>query len=141
MSFAVAQSGGHTYDGKSCSLTLRMFADATGSMWKISVKEIQGDILCVSQFTLLASTQKGSKPDFHRAMVGLHSMSIFTTSLDTHSFIRGFSNHHRHNPLRLPNRHGSFMPLFYSGWVNCTVLTRSEVRSSLKFPRVLNLHY
>ena len=25
--------------------------------------------MCVSQFTLLASTQKGNKPDFHRAMV------------------------------------------------------------------------
>ena len=37
-------------------------------MWKKNVKDIDGDVLCVSQFTLFASTTKG-KPDFHRAMV------------------------------------------------------------------------
>lgn len=33
------------------------------------MKDIGGEVLCVSQFTLMASTSKGSKPDFHRAMV------------------------------------------------------------------------
>lgn len=53
----------------SSSLSLRVFDDAAGSMWKSSVKDIAGEVLCVSQFTLMANTTKGNKPDFHRAMV------------------------------------------------------------------------
>ncbi|KAF2163700.1 hypothetical protein M409DRAFT_37206, partial [Zasmidium cellare ATCC 36951] len=37
------------------------------SKWKKNVQEIDGDVLCVSQFTLLASTKKGNKPDFHKS--------------------------------------------------------------------------
>jgi len=53
------------------SLSLRVFADPSHpeKMWKANVKDIDGDVLCVSQFTLLANTNKGNKPDFHRAMV------------------------------------------------------------------------
>lgn len=51
------------------SLSLRVFSDANGVMWKNSVKDISGEVLCVSQFTLMANTTKGNKPDFHRAMV------------------------------------------------------------------------
>lgn len=55
-------------------LSLRLFSDISDpdKMWKANVKDVDGDILCVSQFTLLANTTKGNKPDFHRAMVGLH---------------------------------------------------------------------
>jgi D-Tyr-tRNAtyr deacylase len=35
------------------------------------VKDIEGELLCVSQFTLMANTTKGNKPDYHRAMVRL----------------------------------------------------------------------
>ncbi|KAI0026814.1 D-Tyr tRNAtyr deacylase-like domain-containing protein [Vararia minispora EC-137] len=49
-------------------LSLRIFDDASGSMWKASVKDIDGEVLCVSQFTLMANTSKGNKPDFHNAM-------------------------------------------------------------------------
>jgi hypothetical protein len=51
------------------SLNLRVFSDESDKAWKASVKDIQGDILCVSQFTLLASTTKGNKPQFYQAMV------------------------------------------------------------------------
>jgi D-aminoacyl-tRNA deacylase len=46
-----------------------VFSNPSGDMWKANVKDIQGEILCVSQFTLMANTSKGNKPDFHRAMV------------------------------------------------------------------------
>ena len=45
---------------------LRLFADASGG-WNYSVVEAEGDALVVSQFTLFASTKKGTKPSWHRA--------------------------------------------------------------------------
>ncbi|KAJ7029343.1 D-Tyr tRNAtyr deacylase-like domain-containing protein [Mycena alexandri] len=66
-------------------LTLRVFSDPTDSakMWKTSVKDIDGDILCVSQFTLMAQTKKGSKPDFHNAMSTEPSRTLYETFLET----------------------------------------------------------
>jgi len=45
---------------------LRVFDDEAGTMNR-SVQEAGGDILLVSQFTLLASTKKGTRPSWHRA--------------------------------------------------------------------------
>ncbi|MGB8170047.1 MAG: D-aminoacyl-tRNA deacylase [Chthoniobacteraceae bacterium] len=47
-------------------VNLRIFADDKGPMTR-SVIEAGGDILLVSQFTLFASTKKGTRPSWHRA--------------------------------------------------------------------------
>ena len=44
----------------------KLFPDVSGRM-NLSVVESGGGVLVVSQFTLLASTRKGTKPSWHRA--------------------------------------------------------------------------
>lgn len=48
-------------------IKMKLWNDENGGRWKKSVMDINGEVLCVSQFTLLAKTKKGTKPDFHGA--------------------------------------------------------------------------
>ncbi|TKA73641.1 hypothetical protein B0A49_05188 [Cryomyces minteri] len=58
-------------------LKVKMWDDDKGGRWRWNVQDICGEVLCVSQFTLLASTDKGSKPSFHRSANGETARKLY----------------------------------------------------------------
>ncbi|XXH03707.1 general negative regulator of transcription subunit 5 [Hypoxylon texense] len=63
-------------------LKMKLWDDDAGGRWRKSVTDIGGEVLCVSQFTLLASTKKGNKPDFHGAMGGDEAKRLYQYFVD-----------------------------------------------------------
>lgn len=62
-------------------LNLRIFSDADDKM-NLSVQDVHGEILLVSQFTLAASTQKGRRPSFDCAMPPQEAELFFQQFVD-----------------------------------------------------------
>ena len=63
---------------------LRLYVDSLGNM-NLSINEINGEILVVSQFTLHAKTKKGNRPSFIKAAkskVAILLYQEFITKLD-----------------------------------------------------------
>ncbi len=55
---------------------LRVFNDEAGVMNR-SVSEIDGELLAISQFTLLASTRKGNRPSYLRSAGGDEARDLY----------------------------------------------------------------
>ncbi|KAI1196897.1 D-Tyr tRNAtyr deacylase-like domain-containing protein [Nemania serpens] len=58
-------------------LKVKLWNDDAGGRWKKNVQEIDGEVLSISQFTLLASMKKGNKPDFHGAAGGEDAKRLY----------------------------------------------------------------
>jgi D-aminoacyl-tRNA deacylase len=58
-------------------LSYRIFADENGKM-NLSLRDIQGGLLLVPQFTLVAETNSGTRPGFSSAMPPDESKKLFS---------------------------------------------------------------
>ncbi len=59
---------------------LRVFNDANETM-NICLKDIDGDILLVSQFTLFASTKKGNRPSYIKASKSEFAIPVYESMI------------------------------------------------------------
>jgi D-tyrosyl-tRNA(Tyr) deacylase len=69
-------------------INLRIFGDEQGVM-NISIKDIVGEFLVVSQFTLHASTKKGNRPSYIRASKPEVAIPLYDTFVETLSRFSG----------------------------------------------------
>lgn len=70
------------------AVAMRIFDDENGVMNR-SVADINGEILAVSQFTLLASTRKGNRPSYIRAAGHELATRLYQLFLDETSRLLG----------------------------------------------------
>lgn len=54
----------------------RLFSDENDKM-NLNIKQVDGEILVVSQFTLVADTQKGNRPGFSKGASPAHGEAIY----------------------------------------------------------------
>lgn len=55
---------------------MRIFEDEEGKL-NLALKEVGGDVLSISQFTLMASTKKGNRPSFTEAAQPEHGDKLY----------------------------------------------------------------
>lgn len=62
-------------------LNLRIFDDVAGVMNK-SLLDIKGELMVVSQFTLMAATKKGNRPSYIRAANHQHAVPLYESFVE-----------------------------------------------------------
>ncbi len=61
---------------------MRIFSDEANAM-NLSVEEVNGDILVISQFTLMSSTKKGNRPSFLEAARPENAIPLYEEFVST----------------------------------------------------------
>lgn len=67
-------------------INLRVFSDSDDKL-NLSLKDVKGEVLVVSQFTLYASVKKGNRPSFINALSGNLAITFYN------DFIRELKEH------------------------------------------------
>ncbi len=71
-------------------IKMKLWPDENESHWKKSVQDVEGEILCVSQFTLMANTKKGNKPDFHGSAKAPFAKELYDYFVTRIKVLHGF---------------------------------------------------
>lgn len=61
-------------------VSMRIFSDEEGKMNR-DIREVGGDLMVVSQFTLHAATRKGNRPSFIRAARPEHAIPLYEATV------------------------------------------------------------
>jgi D-aminoacyl-tRNA deacylase len=67
---------------------LRVFADAQDAM-NLSIMDVQGDILLISQFTLHAASKKGNRPSFIKAAKPIQATELYNQTIEKLTVLLG----------------------------------------------------
>lgn len=69
-------------------LSYRLFSDADGKM-NLNIKQVEGGILAISQFTLAADTKKGLRPGFSKAATPEQAKTLYEGFVDDLKALHG----------------------------------------------------